>query len=325
MTNQPGVLELAAGLEYLSAYPHGCLEQRMSQVSPDLALGGLLKKLELDTRFTPQVQAATKRILEELKLYQDEQGFFSYWPGGRGDIALTAQGVEFMIAAKKAGVGIDDAVLKRAMEALKRVLRTDFSGLWAEYRFDQQTAALRALGRAGDLDENYLVELFNRRKGFGPVALADLTSSMAERPRRLRDQPHRAPGRAVGQRRLQAGEGQAGVRRHPRRAHGVERTVPRLAERHDGSGLGGAAAGRPVERKAHAAARRAHLGRFARPTASAPRTTTDARSLRSGCISRRPPSRSRRRPSPSPAWAMLCSTRRRKPPGGRPSRSSPST
>ena len=182
MTNQPGILELAAGLEYLSAYPHGCLEQRMSQVSPDLALGGLLKKLELDTRFTPRVQASTKRILDELKLHQDEQGFFSYWPGGRGDIALTAQGVEFMIAAKKAGVGIDESVLKRAMDALKRVLRTDFSGLWSEYRFDQQTAALRALGRAGDLDENYLVELFNRRKNFGPVALADLASSMAERP-----------------------------------------------------------------------------------------------------------------------------------------------
>ena len=182
MTNQPGILELAAGLEYLSAYPHGCLEQRMSQVSPDLALGGLLKKLELDTRFTPQLQASVKRILEELKLYQDEQGFFGYWPGSRGDIALTAQGVEFMVAAKKAGVGIDEAVLKRAMDALKRVLRTDFSGLWADYRFEQQTAALRALGRAGELDENYLVELFNRRKGFRPVALADLTSAMAERP-----------------------------------------------------------------------------------------------------------------------------------------------
>ena len=182
MTNQPGILELAAGLEYLSAYPHGCLEQRMSQVSPDLALGSLLKALELDTRFTPQVQASTRRILEELKLYQDEQGFFGYWPGSRGDIALTAQGVEFMVAAKKAGVSVDDAVLKRAMDALKRVLRTDFNGLWAEYRFEQQTAALRALGRAGSLDENYLVELFNRRKGFRPVALADLASSMAEQP-----------------------------------------------------------------------------------------------------------------------------------------------
>ncbi len=181
-TNQPGLLELASGLEYLSAYPHGCLEQRMSQVSPDLALGGFLKKLELDTRFTPQVQASSKRIIDELKQHQDEQGFFSYWPGGRGDVALTAQGVEFLVAAKKTGIAIDDAVLRRATDALKRVLRTDFTGLWAEYRYNQQTAALRALGRTGELDENYLVELFAKRKSMDATSLADLTSAMAERP-----------------------------------------------------------------------------------------------------------------------------------------------
>lgn len=181
-TNQPGLLELASGLEYLSAYPHGCLEQRMSQVSPDLALGGFLKKLELDTRFTPLVNASTKRILDELKQHQDEQGFFSYWPGSKGDVALTAQGVEFMVAAKKAGISVDDAVLKRATDALKRVLRTDFNGLWADYRYNQQTAALRALGMTGDLDENYLVELFNKRKSMDAVALADLTSAMSLRP-----------------------------------------------------------------------------------------------------------------------------------------------
>ncbi|MFO0593992.1 MAG: alpha-2-macroglobulin family protein [Myxococcaceae bacterium] len=181
-TNQPGLLEFASGLEYLSAYPHGCLEQRMSQVSPDLAMGGFLKKLELDTRFTPQIQANTRRILDELKQHQDEQGFFSYWPGGRGDVALTAQGLEFMVAAKKAGLAVDENVMRRSVDGLKRVLRTDFNGLWADYRYNQQTAALRALGTMGELDENYLVELFNKRKSMDAVALADLTSAMALRP-----------------------------------------------------------------------------------------------------------------------------------------------
>jgi uncharacterized protein YfaS (alpha-2-macroglobulin family) len=179
---QPGLLELASALEYLSAYPHGCLEQRMSQVSPDLALGGLLKKLELDTRFTPQIQASTRRILEELKQHQDESGFFSYWPGGRGDIALTAQGVEFLAAAKGVGLTVDPSVQQKAIAALKRVLRTDFSGLWSEYRYDQQTAALRALARVGQLDENYLVELYAQRQKMDAVSLADLTSAMSERP-----------------------------------------------------------------------------------------------------------------------------------------------
>lgn len=179
---QPGLLELASALEYLSTYPHGCLEQRMSQVSPDLALGGLLKKLELDTRFTPQIQASTRRILEELKQHQDEAGFVSYWPGGTGDVALTAQAVEFLAAAKKVGLPVDAEVQRKATDALKRVLRTDFSGLWSDYRYNQQTAALRALARVGMLDENYLVELYGQRRRMDATSLADLTSAMSERP-----------------------------------------------------------------------------------------------------------------------------------------------
>jgi hypothetical protein len=182
LTNQPGLLELAASLEYLSAYPHGCLEQRLSQVFPDLALGSLLKKLELDTRFTPTLQSNVRRLLEELAQNQDDQGFFSYWPGNPGDIALTGQAVEFITLAKKIGLPTDEKVRARAIEALKRVLRNDFTGLWSDWRYNQQTIALRALARAGELDENYLVELFNRRKGMDAVSLADLTSTMAERP-----------------------------------------------------------------------------------------------------------------------------------------------
>lgn len=182
LTSTPGLLQFASGLDYLSAYPHGCLEQRMSQVTPDLMLGSFLKSLELDTRFTPMLQTSTRRLVEELKQHQDEQGFFSYWPGGHGDIALTAQGVEFMISARKAGVPVDEAVLQRATTALQRVLRTDFNGLWSDYRYNQQTAALRALGRAGLIDENYLVELFARRKSFDPTSLADFSLAMADRP-----------------------------------------------------------------------------------------------------------------------------------------------
>jgi len=181
-TNQPGVLELASSLEYLSAYPHGCLEQRMSQVYPDLVLGSLLKKLELDTRFTPQVQANTRKLLEELAQHQDASGFLGYWPGSQGNVQLTAAGVEFMTMAKKAGVNVDEKVRTRAVDGLKRVLRKDFNGLWSDYRFNQQTAALRALARVGDLDDNYAAELFYGRASMDSTAVADLTSAMAERP-----------------------------------------------------------------------------------------------------------------------------------------------
>ncbi|MFT3841663.1 MAG: alpha-2-macroglobulin family protein [Myxococcaceae bacterium] len=182
VSNQPGILELASGLDYLSQYPHGCLEQRMSQVAPDLLLSGFLKKMELETRFTPVMQASTRRILDELAQYQDDSGFFAYWPGAKGDIALTAQGVEFMTMAKKAGINTDEKVRARAMEGLRRTLRSDFNGFYASYRWNQQALAVRALATANDVDEHYLIELFQNRKNMDATASADLSLAMAQKP-----------------------------------------------------------------------------------------------------------------------------------------------
>jgi alpha-2-macroglobulin len=182
LTNQRGLLQLAASLDYLAAYPHGCLEQRMSQLAPELALGGFLQKLELETRFTPQLKISTLRILDDLKRHQDDRGFFGYWPGASGDVALTAQAVEFMVAAKTSGMNVDSGVFKLATGALKMVLRNDFKGALADYRSNQQSAAFRALAKAGILEENYLVEAFNRRDSFDAVSLADLAFTLAEKP-----------------------------------------------------------------------------------------------------------------------------------------------
>jgi alpha-2-macroglobulin len=182
LSSQPGLLELAAGLEYLSQYPHGCMEQRMSQLYPDLALGGFLKSLELDTRFTPVLAKNTSKILEEIALHTDDRGLVSYWPGGRGWVQTTAQSLEFMDAAKKAGVSVDEKARQRLVEALKRVLRTDFVGVSPDYRYTDQTTALRALSRAGVLDEHYLIELWQARARMDAASQADLAIAMSERP-----------------------------------------------------------------------------------------------------------------------------------------------
>lgn len=181
VSGQPGILELASGLEYLSAYPHGCLEQRMSQVAPDLLLSGLLKKLELETRFTGSLASNTKRILDELAQHQDDAGFFSYWPGGKGDVMVTAQAVEFMTLAKRAGISTDEKVRTRALEALRRTLRSDFNGFYASFRYNQQAASLRALAAANDIDEHYLIEIFQQRSSMDPTSLSDLSVAMSQR------------------------------------------------------------------------------------------------------------------------------------------------
>ncbi|MBI3181215.1 MAG: hypothetical protein HYZ28_03630 [Myxococcales bacterium] len=181
-TNQPGVLELASSLEYLSAYPHGCLEQRMSQVFPELALAGLLKKLELDTRLTPQLQSSVRRLLDDFAAHQSDSGLLSYWPGGPPDVQVTAQAVELMALARRAGFPVDEKVKARATDSLRRVLRSDYPGLLADYRYNQQSSALRALSRLGEVDEHYAIDLFHRRAEMDPTSGADLAVAMSAQP-----------------------------------------------------------------------------------------------------------------------------------------------
>ena len=181
VTSEPGILELAAGLSYLDAYPHGCLEQKMSQLYPHLAFVETFKKLGLEDRASGELPAV-KRLLDEMPAQQDAQGLFSYWPGGSGDVALTAQAVEFLVAAKKAGVAVDPKLLDRSIEALKRVLRSDFKGLSADYRYNQQSAAVRALVRAGQADEHYLIDLYQHRADMDMTSLADLSLAMNANP-----------------------------------------------------------------------------------------------------------------------------------------------
>jgi alpha-2-macroglobulin len=124
-----------------------------------------------------------RQLLEELSLNQTEAGFFAYWPGGGGDIQLTAIAVEFLHEARKAGHPVDERPLSSAVEALRRVLRSDYAGLLPEYRFEQKVAALRALTRVGQLDEHYLVDLFHHRERLDLAGVADLAWTMGQKPR----------------------------------------------------------------------------------------------------------------------------------------------
>ena len=186
ITSVPGVLELYAGLEYLSDYPHGCLEQKLAQLYPDVAIGGVLNELKLRTPFNKQLSGHVQRLQEEMPQYQDAQGLLAFWPGGPGDVQVTALTVEFLEAARRAGQKVDEKLLTRAVEGLKRVLRSNYPGLVEEWRYSQQTAALRALTRVGSLDEHYLVDLFQLRERLDIQSLADLASTMSTQPARYK-------------------------------------------------------------------------------------------------------------------------------------------
>ncbi len=94
-------IDLGRRLEYLLAYPHGCIEQTVSAAFPQLFLG---KLLELSPEKQARTQTNVKAALERLRRFQATNGGFGYWPGDddSADWATNYAG-HFAIEAQKAG------------------------------------------------------------------------------------------------------------------------------------------------------------------------------------------------------------------------------
>ena len=71
-------LKLEQRLDYLIAYPHGCIEQTVSAVFPQLFLSNLLD-LPADQR--AEIETNIKAALKRLKTFQISSGGLAYWQG----------------------------------------------------------------------------------------------------------------------------------------------------------------------------------------------------------------------------------------------------
>ncbi len=183
-THIPGLLETFGALEYLEAYPHGCLEQKMSALAPQLALARIAPRMG-GFIYSEGARKNAERLLQEMPLYQDSSGLFGYWPGNSGDVQLTSVALEFIALAEEARATVDPALKNKAAEALKQALRSDYS--WAgapsgsetgAWRSSLQASALRSLVRVGDVDEHYLVDFMRTRKNLDAVGRAELALAM---------------------------------------------------------------------------------------------------------------------------------------------------
>lgn len=177
----PGMLELLAGLDQLAEFPHGCLEQRMSQTWPVLAHGDLLRSLGMEGDRGLPTSPMVRRVLEDLAAFQDEAGLFGYWPGTPGDVRLTAAALQYLTAAKRAGMNEGAGPQAKAILALKKALRSDYTALSGWQSLDAQAAALRALAQAGEVDDAYLGAFFQQRGALDLGSLSDLLLALQQR------------------------------------------------------------------------------------------------------------------------------------------------
>ena len=72
---------LGSSVNYLFAYPYGCLEQQSSKILPLIAFGEYIDVFGLNSEIS-NVETLVKSYLKTWGMYQLNEGGFPYWPNG---------------------------------------------------------------------------------------------------------------------------------------------------------------------------------------------------------------------------------------------------
>jgi uncharacterized protein YfaS (alpha-2-macroglobulin family) len=178
LSDQPGLIRMAAGLNFLLTYPYGCTEQRISCARAELALRTFRAVLH-QRGSDEELDRAVRQTLEWLPGVVDRGGLAAYWPGSPGYVSLTAWVVQFLVEAKDAGYQVDPALLDTLTATLERTLRSDYSRFISGEAFAERCWALVALAQAGKFDPAYAAELARKAQFLDLEAVAVVLQSFA--------------------------------------------------------------------------------------------------------------------------------------------------
>jgi uncharacterized protein YfaS (alpha-2-macroglobulin family) len=117
-------INLESRLKHLVSYPHGCVEQTVSAVFPQLYLDRFLR---LDEKRTAEIRANIAAGIERLRSFQVPGGGFSYWPGDENPNDWgSAYAGHFLAEAKRAGYAVPAEMLANFIHFQK-----DRAALWS--------------------------------------------------------------------------------------------------------------------------------------------------------------------------------------------------
>jgi uncharacterized protein YfaS (alpha-2-macroglobulin family) len=179
ISDQPALVRMAAGLDFLLAYPYGCTEQRLSRARAELALTrlrDLLKESGDDERLRRDVADT----LEWLGRAVGPEGLVAYWPGGNGYVSLTAWSLDFLVEAKAAGYAVDEKLWNTLSRSLEQSLRTDYGRFIDGESFAERSWALAALTAAGKPQPAYAAELARKAQFLDLEGVSEVLQAFAK-------------------------------------------------------------------------------------------------------------------------------------------------
>ncbi|HLX09482.1 MAG TPA: MG2 domain-containing protein [Thermoanaerobaculia bacterium] len=197
VSDQPALVRMAAGLDFLLEYPYGCTEQRLSRARAELALTRLRDLLQpagaggnagnagnAGDAGEAGDQARLRRdvadTLEWLGRAVGPDGLVAYWPGGGGYVSLTAWSLDFLVEAKAAGFAVDDKLWNTLSRSLEQSLRTDYGHFIDGESFAERSWALAALTAAGKAQPAYTAELARKAQFLDLEGVSEVLQALAK-------------------------------------------------------------------------------------------------------------------------------------------------
>jgi uncharacterized protein YfaS (alpha-2-macroglobulin family) len=178
VSGQPGLVRMAAGLQFLLDYPYGCTEQRLSRARAALATKQF-RALLYQEGGAEGIDPLVEQTLAWLPSAVDGDGLVAYWPGSPGYVSLTAWTVQFLVEARSAGFAVDPKLQDQLTHSLEQALRSDYARFVDGESYTERAWALAALTAAGKFDPSYGAELGRRAQFLSLEATAEIVQAFA--------------------------------------------------------------------------------------------------------------------------------------------------
>ncbi len=173
VSDQPGLVRMAAGLRFLTEYPYGCTEQQISSARAYIAMRKFRSLLHQGAPDS-EVERAVRDTQQWIAGTLDGNGLVAYWPGSKGYVSLTAWVVQFLVEARGAKLPVEDKLFNRLVATLEQSLRSDYGHFIDGEAFTERAWALAALAQAGKFNAAYAAELARRAQFLNLESLAQV-------------------------------------------------------------------------------------------------------------------------------------------------------
>ncbi|MFY0607310.1 MAG: hypothetical protein JXR10_11370 [Cyclobacteriaceae bacterium] len=154
-------INLSSRLQYLIRYPHGCIEQTVSSIFPQL----FLKKItNVSVEQEVQIVSNIKSAIAKIQKFQTADGGLAYWPGNSSYNSWgTNYAFHFLVEAQKAGYQVNSDLMQKLLSFQSNQARKWSKSNDDRYRQDDLIQAYRlfALALSGNADLSAMNRLRN--------------------------------------------------------------------------------------------------------------------------------------------------------------------